>query len=200
MDTTRRLWLGLAALLIASFGVLLWMGWDMHQQSPPMPAQVVTENGRVLYTKHDIETGRQVWQSIGGQQLGSIWGHGALVAPDWSADWLHREATAMLDLTDRSPANRSTRSSPKNERAARQSVVKARCGGIPTTRHAMPSSSANSAPWRWRKCPRITKVSSRTIRPRPSCASPTQCAMTPCPIPSIAARWVRSSSGHRGRR
>ena len=35
---------------------------------------------------------------MGGQQLGSVWGHGALAAPDWSADWLHREATAMLEL------------------------------------------------------------------------------------------------------
>ena len=32
----------------------------------------------------------------GGQQIGSIWGHGAYQAPDWSADWLHREATALL--------------------------------------------------------------------------------------------------------
>ena len=98
MDTTRRLWLGLAALLIASFGVLLWMGRDMHQQAPPMPARVVTESGQVVFTRDDMERGRQVWQSIGGQQLGSIWGHGALVAPDWSADWLHRESLAMLDL------------------------------------------------------------------------------------------------------
>src|SRR5690606_13890538 len=45
----------------------------------------------------DIERGRQVWQSIGGQQLGSIWGHGAYVAPDWGADWMHREAQAILD-------------------------------------------------------------------------------------------------------
>ena len=42
-----------------------------------------------------------MWQSICGQQLGSIWGHGALVAPDWSADWLHREATAWLDVRAR---------------------------------------------------------------------------------------------------
>ena len=101
MDTTRRLWLSLAALLIASFGVLLWMGRDMHQQSPPMPTRVVTESGRVVYTRADMEQGRQVWQSIGGQQLGSIWGHGALVAPDWSADWLHRESLAMLELNAR---------------------------------------------------------------------------------------------------
>src|SRR6185295_11969641 len=101
MDTTRRLWLGLAALLIASFGVLLWMGRDMHQQAPPMPARVVTESGQVVFTREDMERGRQVWQSIGGQQLGSIWGHGALVAPDWSADWLHRESTTWFDLRAR---------------------------------------------------------------------------------------------------
>ena len=98
MDTTRKLWIGLAALLIAGFGVLLWMGGEIHRQAPPMPEQVVSTDGSVLYTRADIERGRQVWQSVGGQQLGSVWGHGALVAPDWSADWLHREAVAMLEL------------------------------------------------------------------------------------------------------
>src|SRR5690606_5883514 len=39
-----------------------------------------------------------VWQSMGGMQVGSIWGHGSYVAPDWSADWLHREAVALLDF------------------------------------------------------------------------------------------------------
>jgi len=29
-------------------------------------------------------------------QQGSIWGHGGYVAPDWSADWLQREAEALL--------------------------------------------------------------------------------------------------------
>ena len=97
MDTTRRLWWGLAALLTVGFGVLLWMGGEIHRQAPPLPEQVLSTDGAVLYTRADIERGRQVWQSIGGHQLGSIWGHGALVAPDWSADWLHREAVAMLE-------------------------------------------------------------------------------------------------------
>ena len=101
MSTTKRLWLGLAALLIASFGVMLWLGFELHQTAPPMPERVVARSGNVVYTRADIEKGRQVWQSIGGQQLGSIWGHGALVAPDWSADWLHREAEAMLELDAR---------------------------------------------------------------------------------------------------
>jgi len=101
MSTTRKLWLSLSALLIVGFAVLLWMGREIHRQAPPMPQAVVTDSGAKVYTRADIELGRQVWQSIGGQQLGSIWGHGALVAPDWSADWLHREALAWLDLRAR---------------------------------------------------------------------------------------------------
>jgi nitric oxide reductase subunit B len=30
-------------------------------------------------------------------QKGSIWGHGSYLAPDWSADWLHKEAMVMLE-------------------------------------------------------------------------------------------------------
>src|SRR5690606_35087356 len=84
--------------LVASFSVLLYMGGEIHRAAPPMPEAVVADNGETVFTRADIETGRTVWQSFGGQQLGSIWGHGALVAPDWSADWLHREAVAWLDL------------------------------------------------------------------------------------------------------
>src|SRR5690606_2568342 len=97
MDSTRKLWAGLALLLFASFAALLWIGSEVHRQSLPMPVWVVTIDGTLVYTRADIETGRQVWQSIGGQQLGSIWGHGGYVAPDWGADWLHREAEAILD-------------------------------------------------------------------------------------------------------
>jgi len=125
MDTTRRLWLSLAALLIASFGVLLWMGRDMHQQSPPMPTRVVTESGRVVYTRADMEQGRQVWQSIGGQQLGSIWGHGALVAPDWSADWLHRESLAMLELNARRTFGNAYERLPPRDQGTLQADLKA---------------------------------------------------------------------------
>lgn len=101
MSTTKKLWLGLAALLIASFAVMLWLGADLHQTAPPIPKRVVAANGQVLYTQADIDKGRQVWQTTGGQQLGSIWGHGALIAPDWSADWLHREAMALAELDAR---------------------------------------------------------------------------------------------------
>jgi nitric oxide reductase subunit B len=122
MSTTRKLWLGLAALLLASFSVLLWTGSQIHRVAPPMPERVVADDGTVVFTRADIETGRQVWQSMGGMQLGSIWGHGAYVAPDWSADWLHREATAVLDVWARAEGAPTYARLP----AERQAALRAR--------------------------------------------------------------------------
>ena len=101
MNNTRKLWIGLAILLAVSFSILLLIGGEIHRKAPPLPERVVATSGDVIYTRADIELGRQVWQSLGGMQLGSIWGHGSYVAPDWSADWVHREAVAVLDRWSR---------------------------------------------------------------------------------------------------
>jgi nitric oxide reductase subunit B len=97
MSSTRKLWILLTGLLVISFSVLLLVGRDISFKMPPVPERVVSESGETIYTRAEIERGRQVWQSMGGMQLGSIWGHGGYVAPDWSADWLHRESVAILD-------------------------------------------------------------------------------------------------------
>ena len=124
MSITKRLWLGLGALLAASFAVMLWLGVDLIQTKPPIPDRVVAANGQVLYTKDDIQKGQLVWQSIGGQQLGSIWGHGALIAPDWSADWLHREVESMLELQARTDTGQSYASLNDGEKAKVQASTK----------------------------------------------------------------------------
>ena len=98
MQSHRRAWIRLGIVVLAAFLVLGFFGREIYRQAPPIPSQVVTEEGRVLMTRDDILDGQQVWQSVGGQQVGSIWGHGAYQAPDWSADWLHREATALLAI------------------------------------------------------------------------------------------------------
>jgi len=95
---TKRLWLILALVMTASFTVLGLMGREIHREAPPLPARVVDASGVTLIALEDIQTGQLAYQSMGGQQVGSIWGHGAYVAPDWSADQLHREAIALLDI------------------------------------------------------------------------------------------------------
>lgn len=93
----HRLWIGLSLVLGLSFLVLGYYGGEIYRKAPPIPKRVVAPDGEVLFTGQEIKDGQNVWQSIGGQQVGSIWGHGAYVAPDWSADWLHREAVWLLD-------------------------------------------------------------------------------------------------------
>ncbi len=93
----KKLWLALTGVLVISFAVLGYFGWELYRAAPPIPAQVVTEQGEVICTGQNISDGQNVWQSLGGQELGTVWGHGAYVAPDWSADWLHREATWLLE-------------------------------------------------------------------------------------------------------
>lgn len=80
-----------------SFSVLVYYGREIYRKAPPIPDKVMTADGKVLFTGQDIKDGQNVWQSTGGQELGTVWGHGAYQAPDWSADWLHKEATFMLD-------------------------------------------------------------------------------------------------------
>src|SRR5687768_11030902 len=93
----RRLWSAFAAVLILSFAVLGWTGVRIYQEAPPVPERVVTTDGREVISAGTILAGQNVWQSIGGMEVGSIWGHGSYVAPDWTADWLHREAMFALD-------------------------------------------------------------------------------------------------------
>jgi nitric oxide reductase subunit B len=98
MRESRKLWLWLGAIFVLSFTVLGLIGREIYVKAPPVPESVVTASGATLFTKQDIQSGREVWQTLGGMQLGSVWGHGGYVAPDWGADWLHREAVALLDL------------------------------------------------------------------------------------------------------
>ena len=82
---------------LISFAVLGGVGIKVLKSAPPIPSQVVTTEGQVLFDGRTIHDGQGAWQSIGGQEVGTVWGHGSYVAPDWSADWLHRECTFILD-------------------------------------------------------------------------------------------------------
>lgn len=97
MKNTRRLWGWLAVICLLSFSVLLYMGKEIYQAAPPIPTVVQGADGKALFTGEQIRRGQQAWLASGGQQLGTVWGHGSYVAPDWSADWLHREALALRE-------------------------------------------------------------------------------------------------------
>ena len=98
MKETKTLWILIGTVLLTTFLILGFVGRELYRKVPPIPLEVVSPSGEVIMTQENILQGQQAWQSMGGQQVGSIWGHGAYQAPDWSADWLHREALALRDI------------------------------------------------------------------------------------------------------
>lgn len=94
----KKYWWPLVLVLVVTFTILGFFGREIYRQAPPIFKELTTKSGEILYTHDDILDGQVIWQSIGGQQLGSIWGHGAYQAPDWTADWLHRELTIYQNL------------------------------------------------------------------------------------------------------
>ena len=93
----KKLWIAFIAVVAISFAVLGWTGIKIYQEKPPIPESVVATDGQVIVAAGDVSEGQNVWQAMGGMELGSIWGHGSYVAPDWSADWLHRECVFILN-------------------------------------------------------------------------------------------------------
>lgn len=98
MHATRKLWTWLAIICVLSFAVLGWVGSEIYVKAPPIPNQVVSTTGDGVFSEGQVQRGQKAWLSAGGQQLGSVWGHGSYLAPDWSADWLHREALALREV------------------------------------------------------------------------------------------------------
>jgi nitric oxide reductase subunit B len=120
----RRLWLLFAFVVLASFAVLGGFGFRIAELAPPIPEKVVTPDGRLLFTGDQVRNGQNVWQSLGGQEIGTVWGHGAYVAPDWSADWLHRESVFILDRWAKERGGASYETLAAEDRAALRARLK----------------------------------------------------------------------------
>ncbi len=99
MGKYAKYWYTLIGVLIVTFSLLGYYGVEVYRTAPPIPGKVLVQGSdKPLYTEESILDGQTAWQSTGGMQLGSILGHGAYQAPDWTADWLHRELLAWLEL------------------------------------------------------------------------------------------------------
>ncbi|MHC5226535.1 nitric-oxide reductase large subunit [Ignatzschineria sp. LJL83] len=124
MKSTKKLWFVLLLTFVASFSVLIWSGKEIYQEAPPIPEKIATTSGKIIYGSGVVMDGQQAWFSAGGQQLGSVWGHGAYVAPDWSADWLHREILELRDILAKKKYGRLFADLPVEEQASISALVK----------------------------------------------------------------------------
>jgi nitric oxide reductase subunit B len=71
------------------------MGFLTYQSRPPTPQRVVSASGQTVFTGADIRAGQDVFLRNGLMEYGSIFGHGAYLGPDFTADYLHRSAESV---------------------------------------------------------------------------------------------------------
>ena len=84
-------WWRQAVILVLIFGftILIGMAVAAYRDAPPIPVKAVGPSGETIFTREDVKSGQQIFLKYGLMENGTIWGHGAYLGPDFSADYLH---------------------------------------------------------------------------------------------------------------
>ncbi|MBE9193845.1 nitric-oxide reductase large subunit [Synechocystis sp. LEGE 06083] len=88
----------LVLVCVITFSVLLGAGAAISKYAPPHPSLVQSPQQETIFTAADVENGQVTYLGRGGQHVGSVWGHGSYLAPDWTADVLHRWGLATAGV------------------------------------------------------------------------------------------------------
>ncbi len=117
--TVSSLWLQVAILtFLIGFGVLGYLAYAVSAQHPPIPKIVRTAEGRTLFTDDDILAGQHIFQRYGLMQFGTLFGHGAYLGPDFTAQYLHQASLDMIRFHE------SHGASPADARAQTQAELR----------------------------------------------------------------------------
>lgn len=85
-------------VMIVGFSILGFVTSLAYENAPPIPGKVVDNEGKVLFTKEDIQKGQSTFLKFNLMEHGTLWGHGAYLGPDYTAEYLHQEGLAILDF------------------------------------------------------------------------------------------------------
>lgn len=106
----------LILVMIMGFTILIWLAVRSYQDAPPIPGKVIGPAGEIVFTKNDILAGQQVFLKYGLMENGTVWGHGAYLGPDFSAEYLHALSVDTGAMLARQRYNRDLQNLTKSER------------------------------------------------------------------------------------
>jgi nitric oxide reductase subunit B len=82
-------------VVLIGFFILGLLAYRTYQSDPPIPDRAVDPSGETVYTRDDVREGQQVFLRRGLMEYGSIFGHGAYLGPDFTADYLRRSSDSV---------------------------------------------------------------------------------------------------------
>jgi nitric oxide reductase subunit B len=134
-----KTWIQAVVLVVlCGFFVLGLLAYRTYMAHPPVPARVVGPNGAVLFTGSDISQGQRVFLHNGLMEYGSVFGHGAYLGPDYTADYLRRAADSVT----------KSYGGPSSDAAARKTIDDMRANRYDSKTGTLRFSSAEAAAFR----------------------------------------------------
>jgi nitric oxide reductase subunit B len=134
-----KTWIQAVVLVVlCGFFVLGLLAYRTYMAHPPVPARIVGPNGAVLFTGNDITQGQQVFLHNGLMEYGSVFGHGAYLGPDYTADFLRRAADGVLH----------SYGGPSSDAAARKTIEDMRANRYDSKTGTLRFSAAEAAAFR----------------------------------------------------
>src|SRR6187455_1493485 len=115
-----RTWVQAAALVVLfGFAVLGFLAFRTYESGPPIADRVVSQDGKVLFSGDDVIKGQKLFLHNGLMEYGSIFGHGAYLGPDYTADYLRRSSLLVRESYGGAASDAATRKTIEDVRANR---------------------------------------------------------------------------------
>ncbi len=96
--TKKGLYTGFWIIAIIMVSALIYYTAGIHKEVPPLPKEVKSASGEVLYTYDDIVEGKGYFQEYDLTDWGTMLGMGAYMGPDFPADFMHHRSEFLYEF------------------------------------------------------------------------------------------------------
>ncbi len=95
--TKKGLYTAFWIIAIFMVTILIYYTANLHKEVPPIPQQVQSASGEMLYTHDDIVQGKAYFQEFDLTDWGTLLGMGAYMGPDFSTTFYHHRVEDLYD-------------------------------------------------------------------------------------------------------
>ncbi len=120
----KGLYAGFWIIAIFMVSILIYYTATLQKEVPPIPQQVVSTSGEVLYTYDDVVKGKGFFQEFDLMDWGTLLGMGAYIGPDFSTDFFHKRAEYLYNFYAHQLYGKSDKELTDVERGAAKERVK----------------------------------------------------------------------------